>query len=62
MINPKKATSAVNKTLSGSMNTPALMPAIQATDVPVACPEPKKTPGTSESAKPAVTTETAMTK
>ncbi len=62
MIKPKKATSTVNNTLSESMYTPASIPAIQATDKLVACQDPKKTSGTSESAKPAVTVAIAKTK
>jgi hypothetical protein len=41
IISPKKATRQVNKTLSGSMKTPAVMPeeGIQGTDEPKASVE-----------------------
>src|SRR5665647_660587 len=62
IINPKKATRTVNKTLSGSMMTPAFMLENQVTVEPEAAPEPKKTPGTREIAKPAVIRVIKITK
>jgi hypothetical protein len=56
IIKPKKATRTANKTLSGSMKTPAFMPAddIQAAEEVIASSTPNKA-GTRENAKTAVT-------